>query len=89
MSVFDNYVCDGQMTITDYLAAKIERRQVMELTEWINSQGKCQYDQVKDVIRNTKLMDDEDDIDQMTNRVSVYILNMSLGYMEYLRKENA
>ena len=88
MSVFDNYECDGQLTITDYLASKIERREVKELTEWINAQGKCQYDQIKDVIRNTKLMDDEDDIDQMTNKVSIYVLNMSLGYMEYLRTES-
>ena len=88
MSVFDNYECDGQLTITDYLASKIERREVKELTEWINSQGKCQYDQIKDVIRKTKLMDDEDDIDQMTNKVSIYVLNMSLGYMEYLRTES-
>lgn len=87
MNVFDNYVCDGQITITEYLASKIERRQVKDLTDWINSQGKAQYGQVKDLIRETKLLTDEDDIDYMTNKVSVYILNMSLGYMEYLRSE--
>ena len=85
---FDNYECDGQITITDYLASKIERREVKDLTAWINSQGKAQYGQVKDVIRNTKILDDEDDIDRMTNKVSVYVLNMSLGYMEYLRGES-
>ena len=88
MSVFDNYECDGQITITDYLAAKIERREVMDLTAWINSQGKAQYGQVKDLIRATELLADEDAIDHMTNKVSVYILRMSLGYMQYLRDEN-
>ena len=87
MSIYDNYQCDGQITITDYLAQKIERREVMDLTEWINSQGKCQFDQIGDVIRQTKLLDDEEDIYNMTNKVSVYVLNMSLGYMEYLRRE--
>ena len=88
MDVLNNYTCEGQITISDYLASKIKRKEVMELTEWINSHGKCQYDQIKDVIRDTKLMDDEDDIDQMTNKVSIYVLRMSLGYMEYLREEN-
>lgn len=86
MSVFDNYECEGQITITDYLAKQIENKTIMQLTEWINSQGKCQYDQIKDVIRGTKIMDDEDDIDQMTNKISIYVLQMSLGYMEYLRE---
>ena len=83
---FDNYECDGQITITDYLASKIERREVKDLTAWINSQGKAQYGQVKDLIRATDLLADESDIDHMTNKVSVYILNMSLGYMKYLRE---
>ena len=88
MSVFDNYECDGQMTITDYLAKKIERREVLQLTEWINTQGKFQFDQIEDVIRASKLLDDEDDIYVLTNKISVYVLNMSLGYMDYLREES-
>lgn len=87
MSAFDNYECDGQITISDYLSRKIDRREVMDLTKWINSQGKCQFDQIEDVIRLTKLLDDEEEIYTMTNKVSVYVLNMSLGYMEYLRNE--
>lgn len=88
MNVFDNYECDGQITISDYLASKIENRTVMDLTEWINSQGKAQYGQVEDLIREAKVLKSEDAIDKLTNKVSVYILNMSLGYMRYLRKEN-
>ena len=88
MSVYDNYECDGQITISDYLASKIENRTVMDLTEWINSQGKAQYGQVEDLIREAKVLESEDAIDKLTNKVSVYILNMSLGYMRYLRKEN-
>lgn len=87
MSVFDNYECEGQLTLTDYLAQKIERKEVKDLTSWINTQGKSQYGQVKDVIRNAGILDDEDEIDRMTNSVSVYILRMSSGYMAYLRDE--
>ena len=88
MNVYDNYECDGQITISDYLASKIENRTVMDLTEWINSQGKAQYGQVEDLIREAKVLKSEDAIDKLTNKVSVYILNMSLGYMKYLRKKN-
>jgi len=88
MSGFDNYECDGQLTITDYLARKIERKEVKDLTAWINSQGKCQFDQIGDVIRQSKILDDEDDIYVLTNKVSVYVLNMSLGYMNYLEEES-
>lgn len=77
---------DGQMTITDYLAAKVKRREIMDLTSWINTQGKAQYGQVKDIIRES--LTDEDIIDHLTNAVSVYILRMSMGYMEYLRNES-
>lgn len=87
MSVFDNYECDGQISMTDYLAQKIEKNKVKDLTEWINAQGKCQFDQIGDVIRASKLLDDEEDIYLLTNKVSVYVLNMSLGYMDYLREE--
>lgn len=84
-SVFDNYACDGQITISEYLAQKIEQKQVKDLTSWINSQGAAQYGQVKEVIRESGVLNDEDDIDRLTNNVSCYILNMSLGYMQYLR----
>lgn len=77
-----------QITLTEYLATKIEKREVMDLTEWINSQGKCQFDQIGDVIRDSKLVDDEENIYLLTNKISVYVLNMSLGYMDYLRREN-
>lgn len=88
MSVFDDYECDGQITISDYLAQKIENRTVKDLTEWINSQGKCQFDQIGDVVRRSGIVEDEEDIYLLTNKISVYVLNMSLGYMDYLRKEN-
>ena len=77
-----------QITLTEYLATKIEKREVMGLTEWINSQGKCQFDQIGDVIRESKLLDDEEEIYLLTNKISIYVLDMSLGYMDYLREEN-
>lgn len=74
--------------MTEYLASKVAHREVMGLTEWINSQGKCQFDQIGDVIRESKLLDDEEEIYLLTNKISVYVLDMSLGYMDYLREEN-
>lgn len=88
MGAFDNYECDGQITITDYLATKIERKEVKDLTGWINAQGKCQFDQIGDVIRDSKIIEDEEDIYLLTNKVSVYVLKMSVGYMDYLRAES-
>lgn len=76
---------NGQLTITDYLKSQIELRKVMDLTSWINTQGKAQYGQVGDIIR--KYVADEEVADSLTNAVSVYILEQSLGYMDYLRKE--
>ena len=34
---------DGQFELTDFLGKKIESKSVMDLTAWINSQGKAQY----------------------------------------------
>ena len=80
---------EGQITITEWLQSKIKNRTVKDLTSWINTQGRSQYGQVKSVIRKTGLIESEYQIDQLTNAVSVYILNMSSGYMEYLRSEGA
>ena len=74
-----------QLTITDLLKSKIELRQIKDLTEWINSQGKAQYGQVGDIVK--KYVSDEDTISELTNAVSVFILEHSLGYMKYLREE--
>ena len=79
---------DGQITITDFLKSKLELRQVMSLTQWINAHGKSQYEQVADVIRE-KLTDyDEENTERLINAVSVYVLEQSLGYMEYLQEES-
>lgn len=63
-SVFDNYSCDGQITISDYLAAKIRNKEVKDLTNWINSQGKCQFDQIGDVHAFDEEQEEEDERDQ-------------------------
>ena len=81
----DNYECEGQMTLTEYMQTLVKDRRVMDLTEYINSQGKAQYTQVKELI--TKYITDEDLIDSLTNHVSVWVLRQSMGYMDYLRKE--
>lgn len=75
-----------QLTITDYFKSRVELRKVMDLTTWINTQGRAQYEQVGDIVK--KYITDDDTAAKLTNAVSVYILDQSLGYMDYLRKES-
>lgn len=86
----NDYSCDGQITITDYLKSKIKSGEVKDLTNFINSQGKAQYTQIGEVIHNSyeRYKDDEDMLDRMTNAMSVYVLEQSMKYMDYLRKES-
>ena len=81
---------DGQLTITDYLKSQIKIKNVMDLTAFINSQGKAQYTQIEDIVTKTyeQNNDSEDMIGRITNAVSVYVLDMSMKYMDYLRKES-
>lgn len=81
---------DGQFELTDFLGKKIESKSVMDLTAWINSQGKAQYTQIGEVVRNAYNLnkDSGELIERLTNAVSVYVLNQSIGYMDYLRKES-
>ena len=82
--------CDGQIEMTDYLKSKIKSGRVKDLTAWINSQGKAQYTQIGEVVRDAyeRYKDSDELVGRITNAVSVYVLNQSMGYMEYLRKEN-
>ena len=82
--------CDGQIEMTDFLKSKIKSGRVKDLTAWINSQGKAQYTQIGEVVRDAyeRYKDYDELVDRITNAVSVYVLNQSMGYMEYLRKEN-
>lgn len=81
---------DGQFELTDFLSKKIEGKSVMDLTAWINSQGKAQYTQIGEVIEDVynREKDSGELIERLTNAVSVYVLNQSMGYMNYLRKES-
>ena len=81
---------DGQLTITDYLKSQIKIKNVMDLTAFINSQGKAQYTQIEDIVSKTyeQNKDSDDVIGRITNAVSVYVLDMSMKYMDYLRKES-
>lgn len=78
---------EGQITITEWLQSKIQNRTVKDLTEFINSQGRSQYEQIGDIIR--EYLTDEAQIDRITNSVSVYVLSQSMDYMKYLRSEGA
>ena len=81
---------DGQFELTDFLSKKIESKSVMDLTAWINSQGKAQYTQIGEIIEDAynREKDSGELIARLTNAVSVYVLNQSMGYMDYLRKES-
>lgn len=81
---------DRQFELTDFLSKKIESKSVMGLTAWINSQGKAQYTQIEDIASKTyeQNKDSDDVIGRITNAVSVYVLDMSMKYMDYLRKES-
>ena len=63
--------------------------EVKDITAWINSQGKAQYTQIGEVVRETyeREKDYPDLVGRITNAVSVYVLNQSMGYMDYLRNE--
>ena len=82
--------CEGQIEMTDYLRSNIKSGRVKDLTAWINSQGKAQYTQIGEVVRETyeRYKDSPEMVDRITNAVSVYVLNQSMGYMEYLRNES-
>ena len=80
---------EGQLELTDYLKSKIKSGMVKDLTAWINSQGKAQYAQIGEVVRETyeREKDSDELVGRITNAVSVYVLNQSMGYMDYLRSE--
>ena len=82
--------CEGQIEMTAYLKSKIKCGRVKDLTAWINSQGKAQYTQIGEVVADAyeRYKDSDELVDRITNAVSVYVLNQSMGYMEYLRKES-
>ena len=82
--------CDGQIEMTDYLKSKIKSGRVKDLTAWINSQGKAQYTQIGEVVKETyeREKDSDELVGRITNAVSVYVLEQSIGYMNYLRNES-
>lgn len=81
---------ERQLTITDYLKSQIKIKNAMDLTAFINSQGKSQYKQIEYIVSKTyeQNKDSDDVIGRITNAVSIYVLNMSMKYMDYLRKES-
>ena len=87
---WSNYEVEGQISITDYFASKIERKEVMDFTSFLNSQGKSQYQQFGNLIRETyeREKDNPNMIDRITNAVSVYVLNQSMDYSKFLREQS-
>ena len=70
---------DGQLTITDYLKSQIKIKNVMDLTAFINSQGKAQYTQIQEVVFKSyeDYKEDDDFLQRMTNAISIYVLSVS------------
>ena len=91
MAGFD-YNCEGQLTITDYLKTKIELRSVDDFTSFLNKQGKSQYQQIGEIVMETYRNNKDEPMDRVlnriTNNVSVYVLNQSMKYTDYLRRES-
>ena len=87
---WSDYEVEGQISITDYFASKIERKEVMDYTSFLNSQGKSQYQQIGNLIRETyeREKDNQNMLDRLTNAVSVYVLNQSMEYSKYLREQS-
>ena len=79
-----------QLTITELLKSKIELRQVKDFTAFLNSQGRSQYNQIGDVINKAyeDYKDDENMLDRITNCISIYVLDQSRKYSDYLRSES-
>ena len=80
---------DGQFELTDFLSKKIESKSVMDLTAWINSQGKAQYAQIGEIVEDVynREKDGGELIERLTNAGAGYVVNQSVGYMDYLGKE--
>ena len=85
-----DYECQGQITMTEYLQSKIKCGEVKDLTAWINSLGKAQYTQIGEVVKKAcdKYRDDPEFEDRLTNAISIYVLEQSVGYMKYLKGES-
>ena len=83
---------DGQITITEFLKSKIELREVDDFTSFLNNQGKSQYRQIGDVIKKSYEQNKDEPtermIDRITNYVSIYVLEQSRKYSEYLREQS-
>lgn len=82
--------CEGQLELTDLLMFKIKSKTVKDLTCYINSQGKAQYEQIEEVVKKAfnDYKDDPDFVGRLTNVISIYVLRQSMGYMNYLREES-
>lgn len=79
-----------QLELSQYMQMQIKDKKVKDLTSWINSQGKAQYTQIGEVIRETYEQEKDSPylLDRLTNAVSVYVLRQSSGYMKYLREQS-
>lgn len=89
---WSDYEVEGQISITDYFASKIERKEVMDFTSFLNSQGKSQYQQIGSIVRET-FEENKDEttermLDRITNAVSVYLLEQSINYSRFLRAQS-
>lgn len=88
--ISEDYECEGQLELSDFFKSKITNGKVMDLTHFINSQGKAQYTQIGEVIEDAfdKYKDDADVIGRITNMISIWVLQQGMKYMEYLKEQS-
>ncbi len=79
---------NGQIELTQYLESKIKTGKVMDLTSYINSQGKAQYAQIQEVVFKSyeDYKEDDDFLQRMTNAISIYVLRRIKGIYGLFKK---
>lgn len=84
-----NYDCNGQMELTEYLQYQINQKKVKDFTNFVN-QSDAQYTQIKKIVTDTfNQYKGSDQLPEViANNVSVWVLNQSIAYMNYLREKS-
>lgn len=88
MKDLGNYECDGQIEMTDYLKSQIKCGAVKDLTAWINSQGKAQYTQIGEVVKDAyeRHKDSAELVESIMHKVSFETLEAHHGILPISRR---
>lgn len=88
MKDLGNYECDGQIEMTEYLKSQIKCGVVKDLTAWINSQGKAQYTQIGEVVKDAyeRHKDSAELAESIMHKVSFETLEAHHGILPISRR---